>query len=235
MLAIPYYKRTLLNLLPLPLQLIFSQWIPLEIQHAPPRCFQTQALVTSKATTSLKMPQHFMVPMGEHGHILPAQPTIKVAWHIGSIRCPCDVEPPKLCCRVYLLQPVSFLGQNFPAPLASICLVSASVRRINSLRTLEGPCFIRSSTSFNSANRKWTSYTKYETTEPKRRKILTIHQRRQQLSLHLLANGSTQGHHSDDQWHESQWQRDRSRTDLQTNKNGKNWEPTWNITSKFLI
>ena len=30
---------------------------------------------------------------------------------------------------------------------------------------------------------------------PKRRKILTIHQRRQQLSLLLLANGATQGHH----------------------------------------
>ena len=40
---------------------------------------------------------------------------------------------------------------------------------------------------------------------------------------------------SDDQWHESQWQRDRSRTDLQTNENGKNLEPTWNNTSKFLI
>ena len=36
---------------------------------------------------------------------------------------------------------------------------------------------------------------------------------------------------SDDQWHESQWQRDRSRTDLQR----RNMVRTWNNTSKFLI
>ena len=29
--------------------------------------------------------QHFMVPMCEHENILPAQPTIKLARHIGSI------------------------------------------------------------------------------------------------------------------------------------------------------
>ena len=69
----------------LPLQLIFSQGISLKIQHAPPRCFKTQTLVTSKVTAPLKMPQHFMVPMCEHGHILSAQPTIKVAGHIDSI------------------------------------------------------------------------------------------------------------------------------------------------------
>ena len=63
MLAIPYYKRTLLNLLPLPLQLIFSRGISLRIQHAPPRYFKTQTLVTSKVTTPLKMLQHFVVPM----------------------------------------------------------------------------------------------------------------------------------------------------------------------------
>ena len=40
---------------------------------------------------------------------------------------------------------------------------------------------------------------------------------------------------SDDQWHESQWQRDRSRTDLQRKKHGKKLEPTWNNTSNFLI
>ena len=85
MLSIPYYKRTLLNLLPLPLQLIFSQRISLKIQHPPPRCFNTQTLVTCKMTTSLKMPQHFIVPMGEHGHILLAQLTIKMAGYIRSI------------------------------------------------------------------------------------------------------------------------------------------------------
>ena len=85
MLAVPYHKKTLLNLLPLPPQLIFGQWISLKIQHAPPRCLKTQTLVTGKVTTPLKMPQHFMVPMCEYGHILAAQPAIKVAGNAGSI------------------------------------------------------------------------------------------------------------------------------------------------------
>ena len=40
---------------------------------------------------------------------------------------------------------------------------------------------------------------------------------------------------SDDLWHESQWQRDRSRIDLQWKICGKYLEPTWNNTSKFII
>ena len=59
----------------------------------------------------------------------------------------------------------------------------------------EGPCFSRSTLHSALPTEKWTSYNKYETTEPKRRKLLTIHQGRQQLSFLLLANGTTQGHH----------------------------------------
>ena len=40
---------------------------------------------------------------------------------------------------------------------------------------------------------------------------------------------------SDDQWHESQWQRDRSQIDLRRKKCGENLEPTWNNASNFLI
>ena len=81
---------------------------------------------------------------------------------------------------------------------------------------------------------KWTLYTKYETTEPKRRKILTIHQRTQQLSLLLLANGATQGHHLMTSG------RNHSGSGIGhelicKKKYGKNLEPTWNNTSKFLI
>ena len=82
------------------------------------------------------MPQHFMVPMCEHGHILPAQPTVKVAWHIGSIWWYCHEEPAELRCRVNLLHPESFLGQDLPAPLVSICLVPAGVWRLKPLWTL---------------------------------------------------------------------------------------------------
>ena len=65
MLTITYNKRTLSDFLPLTLQLILTQWISLEIRHAPPRCFQTQALITVKVTTALEMPQHFMISMCE--------------------------------------------------------------------------------------------------------------------------------------------------------------------------
>ena len=85
MFPIPHYQRPFLYALPLPLQLILCQRISLKIQHAPPRCFKAQTLVTRKVTTPLEMPQHFMVPMGEHRHVFPAQPTVKVAWNVRSI------------------------------------------------------------------------------------------------------------------------------------------------------
>ena len=136
MVAIKYYKRNFSDLLPLMLQFILTQWISVEIQHALPRCFQTQALITGKVTTALEMPPYFVMPMCEHRHILPAHPKVKMAWHLGTVWRPCHEEPAKLRCRVHLLHPESFLGQAFPAPFAIICLVSAGVWRLNPLWTL---------------------------------------------------------------------------------------------------
>ena len=130
MLTITYYKRNRSDLLPLMLQLILTQWISMEIQHAPPRCFQTQALITGKVTTALEKPQHFMMSMCEHRHILPAQLIVKLAWHIGSVCWRCHKGPAKLGCRVHLLFAEIFLGQNFPTPfvsVVSVCLISAGV------------------------------------------------------------------------------------------------------------
>ena len=100
----------------------------------------------------------------------------------------------------------------------------------------DGPCFSLSSTSFSSANRKMdvvrlntkvlnprkaenTNYSSRETSN-----VLTPPHKRSDIRKP-----------SDDQWHESQWQRDRSRIDLQRKKGGKNLEPTSNKTSRFLI
>ena len=141
MLTITYYKRTRSDFLPLTLQLILTQWISVGIQHAPPRCFQTQALITGKVMTALEMPQHFMVPMGKHGHVLSAQLTKKVAGHIGSIWRPRQKKPTKLCCRVHLLHAERFLGQDFPASFASVCLISAGDWRFNPLWTLRWSLF----------------------------------------------------------------------------------------------
>ena len=136
MLTITYYKRTRSDFLPLTLQFILTRWISVEIQHAPPRCFQTQALITGKVTTALVMPRHFMTSICEHRHILPARPTVKMAWHFGSLWWPCHKEPAKLGCRVHLLHSERFLGQIFPAPFASVCLISADVWRLNPLWSL---------------------------------------------------------------------------------------------------
>ena len=76
-----------------------------------------------------------MVPMGEHGHVLPAKPTVEVTWHIRGIRRPSHKKPPNLCCRIHLLHSVCLLAPNSPAPLARICFVPAGVRRLDPLRT----------------------------------------------------------------------------------------------------
>ena len=131
-----HHKGIYLDYLPLTLQLILTQLISLEIPHAPPRCFQTQVQITSKVTTALEMPQHFMMTMCEHRHILPAHPTVKMARHVGSVWWPYHKEPAKLSCRIHFLHAESFLAQKFPAPFAGVCLISAGFRRFNSQWTL---------------------------------------------------------------------------------------------------
>ena len=134
-LLIPHNQRTLQNAPPLPLQLFPCQWISMKIQDAPPRCFKAPTLVASKMTTPLIMPQHFMVPMGQDGHVLPAQATVEVAGHIRSIRRPSHEKPPNLCGRVNLLHSVCLLAPNSPAPLTCISFVTAGIRRLDPLRT----------------------------------------------------------------------------------------------------
>ena len=139
MLTVTHRKGTPLDLPPLLLQLNLAEWIYVEIQHAPPRCFQTKALITGKVTTALEMPQHFMMPMCEHRDSLPAHPTVKIPCHVGSVRWSCHQEPAKLSCRVHFLLAESSLGHNFPAPFAGVFPISAGFRHLNSLWTLGWP------------------------------------------------------------------------------------------------
>ena len=48
------YKVTLLYLALLSLQLVISQWISVGIQHAPPRCFRAQKLISGKVVSPWK-------------------------------------------------------------------------------------------------------------------------------------------------------------------------------------
>ena len=211
----------------------------MKIQYAPPRCFKAQTLVASKMTTPLIMPQHFMVPMGEHGHILSTQPTVEVARHIRSIRRPSHKKPPNLCCRVHLLHSVCLLAPNSSAPLTCISLVSAGVRRLDPLRTTLRGSLLESVQYFIQLyqTEKWTLRpTKgNNTTEFKRRKILTIHQRRQPLRLLLFADGVTQRHQLMTSGMDHSGSGVGHKLVYNTIKNGKNLEPTRNNTSKFLI
>ena len=69
---------------------------------------------------------------------------------------------------------------------------------------------------------------------PIRRKLLTIHQRRQQLSLLLFANGATQGHHLMPIGANQSGSGIGHELICKRKKHGRNLEPTWNNTSKFL-
>ena len=70
---------------------------------------------------------------------------------------------------------------------------------------------------------------------PKRRKILTVHQKRQQVSLLLFARGATQGHHLMPSGTNHSGSGIGHELICKRKKHGKNLEPTWNNTSKFLI
>ena len=236
MLTITYHKRTFSDFLPVTLQLILTQWTSVEIQHVPPRCFHTQALITGKVTAALEILQHFMMSICEHRHILPAHPTVKIVWHTGSVGWSCHREPAKLGCRVHLLHAESFSGQNFSTPLASVRLISAGVWRLNPLWTLrwsllqpiqpfiqfcqqENVYYRPNTTLLNPSEAKNTNYSLRETAV-----VLS--------PPHKRSDTKTA---SDDQWHESQWKQDRSRIDLKGKKCGENLESTWNNTSKYLI
>ena len=82
---------------------------------------------------------------------------------------------------------------------------------------------------------KWKLWTDTMLLNPKRRKILTVHQRRQQLSLLLFAHGATQGHHLMPSGTNHSGSGIGHELICKRKKHGKNLEPTWNNTSKFLI
>ena len=89
--------------------------------------------------------------------------------------------------------PKAFLKRRLKLQMTSICLVSAGVRRLNPLRTLRGS-LLESVQHFIQLyqTEQRTMYIETAKLNHTRRKILTIHQRRQQLSLLLFANGATQ-------------------------------------------
>ena len=141
-----------------------------------PRCFQTQALITGKVPTALEILQHFMMSMCEHRDFLAAHPTVKRAWHNGSVWWSCHEEPAKLDCRVHIIHAESFLRQNFLTPL----LASVPSPLVSDASTLcglwDGLCFSLFSTSFSSVNRK--RYIVHQTQNSWTRlkwKILTFH------------------------------------------------------------
>ena len=125
-------------------------------------------------------------------------------------------EPAKLSCRVNLLHPESFLGQEFPAPLASISLVYAGVCRLNSMWTLRQSLFQPVQHFFQLCQQKNGHYkpnmtqlntNKAEDTNYSSRETATEPSPPRKRSDRRIP--------FDDQWRESQWQTDRSRADLQ--------------------
>ena len=203
MLTVTHHKGTLLDLPPLPRQLVLVQWISVEIQHTPPRCFQTKALITGKLMTALEVPQHFMMPECEHGDILSTYPTEK--W-LSKLSAP---DPPvtknlsssvagytfflrkvfldrifrRLCwCLSHLRWfPTSQLSVDFAMALASALFSSVNVKKdiVHQIRKL-----------LNQIEAGDTNYSSRETAvvlSPPRKRSYT-------------------GTPSEDQWHESQWQ-----------------------------
>ena len=143
--------------------------------------------------------------------------------------------PSSVAAYTFFMQKVS-LDRIFRRPL--LASVSSPLVSDVSIRCglCDGPCFSQSSTSFSSANRK-TDIVRLNTKllNPSKAENTNYTSRETAVVLSPPQKRTDIGTPSDDQRHESQWQRDRSRIDLQRNKCGINLEPTWNNNSKFLI
>ena len=129
-----------------------------------------------------------------------------------------------------------FLDRIFRRPLLA-SVSSPLVSDTSSLFGLcNGPCFSLSSTFVQFCQQK-NGYCRINTKllNPSNVEITNYSSREAAVALSPPHKRSETRTPSDDQWHESQWQPDRSRTDLQRRKYGKNLEPTWNNTSKFFI
>ena len=111
MLTVTSHTRSLLCFLLLSLRLIIAKWISIEFQNAPPWCFLAQTLISSKITSPLEMPQHFMKPMCKDGDVFPAHPTVEMGRFVGSV-CWCGhKEPAKLLCLYNFFTRKVFLGK----------------------------------------------------------------------------------------------------------------------------
>ena len=116
--------------------------------------------------------------------------------------------------------------------LSRLCLFPTSQFSANSVRVpaLAGPAL---DSALPTEKRKlWTDTILLN---PKRRKIPTVHQRRQQLSLLFFAHGATQGHHLMPSGTNHSGSGIGHELICKRKKHGKNLEPTWSNTSKFLI
>ena len=94
MLKVANHKRTLLHFC-LPLQLIITQWITMQIQHTPPRCFKVQTLIMRKMGSPLKMPQQSMMSTSEDRNSFSADPAKEVASVVGGA-CRCGNKEPAI-------------------------------------------------------------------------------------------------------------------------------------------
>ena len=127
MLTVSKYKGTLLYFAFLPLQLIIAQWIFVEIQHVPPRCFKAQMFISGKAPSLLEIPQHFMISMREDRNVLPTSPAKEVAWFGVGVCWSCHKEPAEVTCTVHFLHFENFVRQILPAPFTCVCLITARI------------------------------------------------------------------------------------------------------------
>ena len=78
------------------------------------------------------------MPMREERDIFLEHPTAEMAWLVDGVRWSCHNERAnaKLSCHVHFLHAASFLGRNFAATFASVCLISPLVRYLYSLWAL---------------------------------------------------------------------------------------------------
>ena len=127
MLTVSYYKGNFPYLALLSLQLVFTQWISLKIQHMSPRYFMAQTLVPGNLVSPLKRPEIFLVPMCENRNIFSVNPVFEMAWQDGGVCRLRDKKFAKLTHPVNFFHFKKFPRQNLAALSTNVCLVSTCV------------------------------------------------------------------------------------------------------------
>ena len=125
---IPNNWRAFPDLIPLLLQLIFSEWLFLKFCYSPPWCFKAQPLIARERTSSLEMPQNLMVPVSQDRNIFPANRAVKITHLICCVSWPSDEEFSEFARPMNLLKPDCLFGQIFPAAPAVVRLILASTK-----------------------------------------------------------------------------------------------------------